>query len=457
MPAPSSKLKKILWVLSGLFLFSLALLFFFGEDLLRKQIEKQAREKNIRNIQLAEFDQFNFNNISTKDVNFEWTVMDAVEMAGKLGKVNSPGPWKRFNPFIKKHNVSLNNLKLSNEFMKVDVEEITSFYIQENFRSVPNALRIQGFNLSLNLDRIPESQNSSGNPSQTNKREENAFFQDQLSEPTFRFLRFRDFKISTLFEEKSYQLHFETIKANMVRGFHYIEASGNLIGVPFENDLTIWKESNETYILNELNLPDLSQNQEVREIFKEQFKAIPADFNLVSGSMKARKNAKFEENSTNIEESVLSSSFIEINASDLIVDFNESFLEIEKLIAFADGLSPHPMPNELNAYANLNWNDQVELKGAHLRYRNVESNDSIFDHEATLKVWELNGSLGGIDYMVENFSGSLMEWKNENSISELLIDGQEFQFDRFLSPHYSKNSILLMEKFICKQEIQSTN
>ena len=61
----------------------------------------------------------------------------------------------------------------------------------------------------------------------------------------------------------------------MVRGFHYIEASGNLIGVPFENDLTIWKESNETYILNELNLPDLSQNQEVREIFKEQFKAIP--------------------------------------------------------------------------------------------------------------------------------------------------------------------------------------
>ena len=58
-----------------------------------------------------------------------------------------------------------------------------------------------------------------------------------FSRPTirayFRFLRFRDFKISTLFEEKSYQLHFETIKANMVRGFHYIEASGNLIGVPF--------------------------------------------------------------------------------------------------------------------------------------------------------------------------------------------------------------------------------
>ena len=74
----------------------------------------------------------------------------------------------------------------------------------------------------------------------------------------------------------------------MVRGFHYIEASGNLIGVPFENDLTIWKESNETYILNELNLPDLSQNQEVREIFKEQSRH-SADFNLVSGSMKAGK------------------------------------------------------------------------------------------------------------------------------------------------------------------------
>ena len=47
----------------------------------------------------------------------------------------------------------------------------------------------------------------------------------------------------------------------MHRDFANIEASGNLIGVPFENDLTIWKESNETYILNELNLPDLSQNQ----------------------------------------------------------------------------------------------------------------------------------------------------------------------------------------------------
>ena len=140
-------------------------------------------------------------------------------MAGKLGKVNSPDPWKRFNPFRTDYNVSLNNLKLSNDFMEVDVEEITSFYFQENFLSVPNSLRIQGFNLSLNLDRILESQNSSGNPSQTKKREENAFFQDQLSEPTFRFLRFRDFKISTLFEEKSYQLHFETIKANMVRGF----------------------------------------------------------------------------------------------------------------------------------------------------------------------------------------------------------------------------------------------
>ena len=134
------------------------------------------------------------------------------------------------------------------------------------------------------------------------------------------------------------------------------------LGIPILAALPLHKnskESNETYILNELNLPDLSQNEEVREIFKEQFKAIPADFNLVSGSMKARKNAKFEENSTNIEESVLSSSFIEINASDLIVDFNESFLEIEKLIAFADGLSPHPMPNELNAYANLNWNGNL--------------------------------------------------------------------------------------------------
>ena len=59
-------------------------------------------------------------------------------------------------------------------------------------------------------------------------------------------LRFRDFKISTLFEEKSHQLHFETIDVNRVRDFDYIEASGNLIGVPFENDLTIWKESNET-------------------------------------------------------------------------------------------------------------------------------------------------------------------------------------------------------------------
>ena len=135
----------------------MALPFFFGEDLLRKQILKQAREKNIRNIQLAEFDQFNFNNISTKDVNFDWYVMDAVEMAGKLGEVNSPDPWKRFNPFSTNYTVSLNNLKLSYEFMEVDVEEITSFYIQENFRSVPNALRIQGFNLSLNLDRIPES------------------------------------------------------------------------------------------------------------------------------------------------------------------------------------------------------------------------------------------------------------------------------------------------------------
>ena len=125
MPAPSSKLKKFMGP-SGLF-FSVWLYLSFGEGLLRKQIEKQAREKNIRNIQLAEFDQFNFNNISTKDVNFEWTVMDAVEMAGKLGKVNSPGPWKRFNPFIKKHNVSLNNLKLSNEFMKVDVE-ITLYF-----------------------------------------------------------------------------------------------------------------------------------------------------------------------------------------------------------------------------------------------------------------------------------------------------------------------------------------
>ena len=142
MPAPSSKLKKILWVLSGLFLFSLALPFFFGEGLLRKQIQKQAREKNIRNIQLAEFDQFNFNNISTRDVNFDWFVMDVVEMAGKLGKVNSPDPWKRFNPFSTDYNVSLNNFRgeLSNDFMEADVEEITSFYFQENFLSVPYSL-----------------------------------------------------------------------------------------------------------------------------------------------------------------------------------------------------------------------------------------------------------------------------------------------------------------------------
>ena len=92
MPATSSKLKKFYG--SFPLLFSVWLYFLFGEDLLGNKLKNN--RKNI-NIQLAEFDQFNFNNISTKDVNFEWTVMDAVEMARKLGKVNSPGPWKRFN------------------------------------------------------------------------------------------------------------------------------------------------------------------------------------------------------------------------------------------------------------------------------------------------------------------------------------------------------------------------
>ena len=59
--------------------------------------------------------------------------------------------------------------------------------------------------------------------------------------------------------------------------------------------------------------------------------------------------------------------------------------------------------------------------------------------------------------MVENFSGSLMEWKNENSISELLIDGQEFQFDRVSFSSLFEKFNLIDGKFICKQEIQSTN
>ena len=121
-----------------LFLFSLALPFFFGEGLLREQIQKQAREKNIRNIQLAEFDQFNFNNIP-QGMYLDWYAMDAVKMAGKLGEVNSPDPWKRFNPFSTDYTVSPNNLKISNEFMEVD-EEINSLYLQENFFLVSRIL-----------------------------------------------------------------------------------------------------------------------------------------------------------------------------------------------------------------------------------------------------------------------------------------------------------------------------
>ena len=83
--------------------------------------------------------------------------------------------------------------------MKVDVEEITSFYIQENFVvfEISENPRVQSF---LNL--IGFQNRKTHLKSKPNKKGKNAFFQDQLSEPTFRFLRFRDFKISTLFEEK---------------------------------------------------------------------------------------------------------------------------------------------------------------------------------------------------------------------------------------------------------------
>ena len=72
-------------------------------------------------------------------------------------------------------------------------------------------------------------------------------------------------------------------------------------------------------------------------------------------------------------------------------------LSINRMIAFLDDFSGSH-PREVNAYANLNLNDEIHAKGSHLRLRSFPSKTSF---ESGLNVWEINGSLAEIPFRVK--------------------------------------------------------
>ena len=240
----------------------------------------------------------------------------------------------------------------------------------DHFTIFVNGNKLDEFRKSID-DNSSEAKNNQVQEEdlvQNNSGGQHAFI-NFLEDPELTFMRVRESSIDAEWNNLSYGFDYNAT-AKLVKNFINIQLDANSFGMPLKGALSFSKEfsKDEILVTSEFKFPDLGKGQRLLERVKQLEIPLPSDIALSGGRIVTRKNAVVDFNHTSPFESFLESAFVELNATDLKLEWGDESLSINRMIAFLDDFSGSH-PREVNAYANLNLNDEIHAKGSHLRLR----------------------------------------------------------------------------------------
>lgn len=435
----SRKTKKIiLW--SGLLCLSTLLVgFLFLEEMIDRKVNSEALEIGIID------PQFKIRSLAEVDFIFEgnW-LWESIEIAFNLGKSGENGSFWR-DLFASRNKWVRKNLEANSTIGSLKVEEITTNVTWPDLRSKlfadANAsginiesIVIDQFSLRVDGAELEKFRQARPRPKETNNTHEWGFLAE-LEDPRVDYLRIRDGSFELDGYDQSFGVDYN-LTSHIVPAFANFDLEkryslGNH-SIEVNSSVSLALEDKEVFVTSETKLGELKGVASLFTQVSDPLNSIPSNLKIIDGEVMVRQNATLDLNHSQALSSFFESVFIEVNASDLMIEFGDQVLEISRMITFVDGISPDSsyLPREINAYANFNWNDAANGLGAHLHLRQLEQNSSA-DPSFALRggIWEINGSLSGVPYRIRNLSTSLMELNDLSGLPEIFRMARSVEFD----------------------------
>ena len=222
------------------------------------------------------------------------------------------------------------------------------------------AVSLTSPSVEIDLDAILERLEGIDNAN-TDSRELRVQVDELLSNPPVQHLRFRDLELSFDSVDTIAQSQWD-IEGDFHPGLAQLRIDGNLTGLPLQGDLTLVQEGSDLFLGASLQFSDLSKIfnsvKTVSELFDDE-NSINFEkwLKIEQGAAKARWTGRLENDG-------IMDQFFEISATELICRAMGLTLQIPQAILF---VTPHNSGrNEANFYANLNWGENLEVRGLKL-------------------------------------------------------------------------------------------
>ena len=182
-----------------------------------------------------------------------------------------------------------------------------------------------------------------------------------LSNPPVQHLRFRDLELSFNRVDTIARSQWD-IEGDFHPGLAQLRLDGNLTGLPWQGDLTLVQEGSDLFLGASLQFSDLSKIlNSVKTVSELYYDENSVNFEkwleIEKGVARARWTGRLENDG-------IMDQFIELNATELVCRAMGLTLQIPQAILF---VTPHISGRtEANFYANLNWGENLEVRGLKL-------------------------------------------------------------------------------------------
>lgn len=213
--------------------------------------------------------------------------------------------------------------------------------------------------IDVDLPKFIERMNSL-NAENKNESTIQSVAEDFLANPKLQHLRLRNASVSLASEQQVLRSNLE-IEGDFHPGLSQLRMDGNLSGLPWLSDLTMVQEGSDLFLGAVLHFADVSLlPQAINSIgvLLGQGEGDQFDFSewleIDQGKAKGQWTGR-------VEEDGILDQFMDFNVSNLVLQAMGVTLNIPQAILF---LTPRtPTSIESNFYANLNWGDNLDLKG----------------------------------------------------------------------------------------------
>ena len=206
------------------------------------------------------------------------------------------------------------------------------------------------------LDRLGEVKHAN-----TNHNDLRIQIDELLNNPPVQYLRFRDLDVSLNRVDTIARSHWD-IEGDFHPRLAQLRIDGNLTGLPWQGDLTLVQEGSDLFLGASLQFSDLSTMlksvKTVSELFDEENSMnFEKWLEIEKGVAKARWTGRLEDDG-------IMDQFLELNATELICRAMGLTLQVPQAILFVTPRNSGRI--EANFYANLNWGENLEMRGLKL-------------------------------------------------------------------------------------------